>query len=93
MAKKNEENLQNFMVRLSPSTIARIDRYADMASLTRSQFVRNLIEEGLDETDMFDRVGLVRAAITVRDICRWMIDRGAAGLSKEIQDKDQPEKS
>ena len=83
----SKENLQNIVFRMTPSEIDRLDRLAEKIGLTRSQFLRNLVMEGLEETEAFERVGLVRAAITVRDIYRWMADKGVKGMS-DVFDKD-----
>jgi len=82
-----KENLQNVVFRMTPSEIERLDRLADKLGHTRSHFLRNLVVTGLEEAEMFERVGIVRAAITVRDIYRWMADKGVKGLSEEL-DKD-----
>jgi predicted DNA-binding protein len=85
--KSNQENLQNIVFRMTPTEIERLDRLASKIGLNRSQFLRNLVMEGVEETEVFEKVGLIRAAITVRDIYRWMAMKGAQGLSDEI-DKD-----
>lgn len=86
MSKKDEqENLQNVVFRMTPSEIARIDRIAEKAGLTRSQFLRNLIVVGLEETELFERFGLVRATLTVRDICSWMSMKVSQVVSEEMK--------
>jgi len=84
----SKENLQNIVFRMTPSEIDRLDRLADKIGLTRSQFLRNLVLQGLEETEVFEKAGLVRAAITVRDIYRWMADKGVKGLSDELEKVD-----
>lgn len=89
MAKKPEqETMQNVVFRMTPSEIERLDRMAEKVQSTRSQFLRQLIIVGLEETEMFQRFGLIRAAITVRDICGWM----SAKVSRAISDEIDPEK-
>ena len=73
MNKKIEQEVQqNVVFRMTPTEIERLDRLADKLGITRSQFIRNLIVVGLEETETFEKFGLVRATITVRDICSWM---------------------
>lgn len=89
MAKKSDqENLQNVVFRMTPSEIERLDQVAEKAGLTRSQFLRNLIIVGLEETELFEKFGLVRAAITVRDICGWMSMKVSQGIAKELDAQD-----
>ena len=88
--KKQDELLQNVVFRMTPSEIERLDRIADKAGLTRSRFLRNLILVGLEETEMFEKFGLVRATITVRDICSWMSNKVAQSLSGEMDTVEKP---
>ena len=85
--KKEQENLQNVVFRMTPTEIARLDKIADKVGITRSQFLRNLIVVGLEETEIFEKFGLVRAGITVRDICSWMSMKVSQGISGEIDEK------
>jgi len=84
-----KENLQNVVFRMTPSEIARLDRLAEKLDFNRSQFLRNLVITGLEEGEAFEKVGLIRAAITVRDIYRWMANKGTQGLIDEL-DKAEP---
>jgi predicted DNA-binding protein len=86
--KKEQENLQNVVFRMTPSEIGRLDRLAEKISRTRSQLLRNLIIVGLEETELFEKFGMVRAVITVRDICSWMSMKVSKGISEEI-DKEE----
>lgn len=85
MAKKDKENLENVVFRMAPSEIARVNRLAEKLGLTRSQCLRNLAVVGLEEAELFERVGIIRTAITMRDICGWMSSKVAKVLS---EDKD-----
>jgi predicted DNA-binding protein len=87
--KKEQENLQNVVFRLTPSEIERLDRIAGRFGITRSQFIRNLIVVGLEETELFEKFGMVRAAITVRDICSWMSMKVSKGIDQEIGKEDE----
>jgi len=82
--KKNEQEVQqNVVFRMTPSEIERLDRLASRTGITRSQFIRNLIIVGLEETETFEKFGMVRAAITVRDICSWMSMKVAKKIVEE----------
>lgn len=85
--KKEQETLQNVVFRMTPSEIERLDLMAEKYGVTRSQFLRNLIMVGLEESEMFNKFGLVRAAITVRDICGWMSSQVSRTLAKDIEEK------
>ena len=80
MAKETAEQVVNF--RLSVEDVARADRLAEKAGISRSQFLRNLINTGLDEVEIMEKVGIIRAAITLRDIVEWMGDK-----SKKVSDE------
>ena len=85
--KKDQENLQNVVFRMTPSEIERLDTMAEKMGLTRSQFLRNLIVVGLEETELFNKFGLVRAAITVRDICSWMSMKVSRNIAQDHDEK------
>ena len=87
--KKEQENLQNVVFRMTPSELARVDILAEKIGKTRSQILRNLIMVGLEESEMFERFGMVRAAITVRDICAWMGTKITKGFSGEMDKEDE----
>ncbi|MDY0262977.1 hypothetical protein [Syntrophotalea acetylenica] len=85
MTKKSEqENLQNVVFRMTPSEIDRVDKFAEKIGSTRSQCIRNLIIVGLEEAEIFEKFGLIRAGITVRDICGWMSEKVSRAISQEI---------
>jgi predicted DNA-binding protein len=72
--------------RLSNDEIARLDRLAARTGITRAHFLRNLVVTGLDEVEVMESVGIVRAAITIRDIIGWMGDKAkkaTVNLQKE----------
>lgn len=83
--KADQENLQNVVFRMTPSEIARLDKLAEKGGLTRSHFIRNLIIVGLEETEIFDKFGLVRATITARDICSWMSMKVSHAISGPVE--------
>lgn len=83
-SKQSQDNLQNITFRMTPDELVRLDRLADKFGLSRSNFLRNLIVAGLDECEAFERMGIMRAALTVRDIVEWMGDKSKA-VSEDIE--------
>jgi predicted DNA-binding protein len=84
MEKESAEQVVNF--RLSSADVARADRLAARTGISRSQFLRNVINIGLDEVEAMEKVGIIRAAITIRDIVGWMGDK-AKKASEEMKDE------
>lgn len=56
---KVKEPKHQFSVMLKPSTVEEIDKYAEKYNLTRSQLMANLMETGLDELRVLDKIGIV----------------------------------
>jgi hypothetical protein len=56
---KVKEPKHQFSVMLKPSTVDEIDKYAEKYNLTRSQLMANLMETGLDELRVLDKIGIV----------------------------------
>ena len=46
---------------LRPSFVKEIDKMAEKAELSRSQFMANLIEMGFDDAKILDKMGLIKA--------------------------------
>jgi len=70
--KPAQDNLQLINFRATAEEIARLDQMAQECGHTRSQMIRNLLTVGMDEYALFKKVGIMRAAITLRDILEWM---------------------
>ncbi len=87
--KKQDETLQNVVFRMTPSEIERLDRLAEKADLTRSQFLRNIILVGLDEVELLEKFGIMRSAITIRDICSWMSNKVTQAVNGEMDTADK----
>jgi len=81
--KSDQDPQQNVVFRMAPAEIAELDRFAEKMGLTRSQLIRNLVVVGMEETLLFEKFGMVRAAITVRDICSWMSGKVSQKLSDD----------
>lgn len=77
MSKKLSPDVASSVVnfRLSDDELAKVDRLADKAGLTRSQYIRNLIATGVEEVEVMEKFGIIRAVITIRDIAEWMGDK------------------
>lgn len=56
---KEKEPKHQFSVMLKPSKVEEIDKYAEKYNLTRSQLMGNLLEAGLDELRVMDKIGIV----------------------------------
>lgn len=82
--KSDQEAMQNVVFRMTPDEIENLDNFADQMGLTRSQLIRNLVVVGMEETEIFKKLGLVRAVITVRDICSWMSHKVSQGISADL---------
>ena len=85
--KQTQDNLQLVNFRMTSDEIARLDRMALECGVTRSQMLRNLVTTDMDEYALLKKVGIMRAAITIRDILGWMADK-AKHASQDI-DKDK----
>jgi len=85
--KQTQDNLQLVNFRATAEEIARLDQIALECGHTRSQMIRNLLANGMEEYALFKKLGIMRAAITIRDILGWMADK-AKRASEDI-DKDK----
>jgi hypothetical protein len=60
---KVEEPKQQYTIMMRPSVVKEIDRIAAIRGRrTRSEFIANLIDLGLEEMQAIDRLGLLQAA-------------------------------
>ncbi|GEM_PF-2612255 len=75
MTDKTHENLQIVNFRMTPDELARLDRLASRFGISRSQYLRNIVMIDIEETETFEKFGMVRAAITVRDVLSWMEEK------------------
>ena len=57
--KRPEEMAVKVSISLSRETLAKIDRIAAKARLSRSQLVSNLVDSGLDDALLCEAIGLV----------------------------------
>jgi metal-responsive CopG/Arc/MetJ family transcriptional regulator len=58
---KVNEPKQQFTVMLKPSLVEEIDKFAEKAELSRSHLMANLIEMGLEDVKILDKMGLIDA--------------------------------
>lgn len=70
---KVNEPKQQFTVMLKPSVVKEIDKYAEKAELSRSQLMANLIEMGLDDAKILDKMGLIYAVKAGKKIINSLI--------------------
>ena len=85
--KQTQDNLQLVNFRATAEEIARLDQIALEVGKTRSQMIRDLLSVSMDEYALFKKLGIMRAAITIRDVLGWMADKSKR--SAEDIDKDQ----
>lgn len=72
---KVNEPKQQFTIMLKPSVIKEIDKLAEKIDLSRSQFMANLIEMGLDDAKILDKMGFLNAIKAGRKIINSLIGR------------------
>lgn len=89
--KPREEAMQVVNFRMTAEEIARMDRMADKFGHSRSHYLRNSVLLSLEEDEAFDKVGLIRAAVTVKNIIEWMGYKSKT-ISENI-DNDTPSKA
>jgi len=71
--KQTQDQILTF--RMTPDEVARLDRIAAKYGISRSRYIRNVVHMSVDEDESFEKFGIIRAAITVRDILGWMNDK------------------
>ncbi len=77
---KAEEPKQQVTVMLRPSIIKEIDRLINIRGRrTRSEFICNLIEIGLEEMQSLDRLGLLQAAAVGDKVFKKLKDAMRSG--------------
>jgi len=57
---KAKEAKQQYTVMLRPSVVEEIDKIAGKLGLSRSQFMSNLLEMGLDDARLLQKAGLLK---------------------------------
>lgn len=82
----SEKQTQDHMVtfRMTAAELARLDRLANRFGVSRSQYLRNIVLLDIEETETFEKFGMIRAAITVRDVLDWM-DAKKKKVSEELE--------
>ena len=67
---KVKEPKQQFTVMLRPSVVKEIDKFAVKAELSRSQLMANLIDMGLDDAKILDKMGFISAIKAGKKVIR-----------------------
>jgi hypothetical protein len=65
---KEELRTKVITVKVTPSELKKIDRYAKKLKINRSQIVRNLVEVGMDDMDLMNSTGLLTMALKGVDL-------------------------
>jgi predicted DNA-binding protein len=64
--------MQNFAFRIDQETIDRLDVLAAKIGCTRSKMLRNCLDLGIEDVETFDKLGLLKAATSIRDFSIWI---------------------
>lgn len=68
-AKRVEEpRTRVITVKVTPTELKKIDRYAKKIKINRSQMVRNFVEVGMDDLDLMNSTGLLTMALKGVDL-------------------------
>lgn len=74
-----KEAKQQYTVMLKPSVVKELDRMAEKAGLTRSQFMGNLIELGMDQARVMELTGVFKMAVLSRDLMEAFMKKVYSG--------------
>ncbi len=66
--KKPEEKAIKVTIAVPPEILKKIDRIATKARISRSQLIANLVDAGLEDALLCEKIGLVALVGTYRDI-------------------------
>lgn len=72
---KVNEPKQQFTIMLKPSVVDEIDKFSKKAEISRSQLMSNLIEMGLEDARILDKMGLIQAVKAGRKIINSLIGK------------------
>jgi hypothetical protein len=71
-------------ISLPPSTLAKIDRIASKARISRSQLISNLLAVGLDNAIVADAIGLTALIGGVRDLKEQLLGADRVEGAQEV---------
>lgn len=80
------EAKQQYTVMLKPSVVKEVDEFAEKLEMTRSQFLSNLIEIGLDDVKLFNKSGflwVVKSGVKAARKLKEAFYKGKLGFLKE----------
>lgn len=83
---KVDEPKKQFTIMLKPSVVERIDKLAKKLELSRSQFMANLIDMGLEDAEILNKTGaldIIRIVGKLTNKLRIDLLSGKAKLSKD----------
>jgi len=83
MSKRSPE-VSEFSLRIPKQLTKDLDRYAKKMGISRNSLARNLLEIGVDDLRMLDRVGLLVVGRGLRDLVE-KIKRGEIKLNGQEQ--------
>lgn len=68
------EPKQQYTVMLKPSFVEKLDKLAEKAELSRSQFLANMIQMGYEDALVLDKMGLIDAVKAGKKIINSLIE-------------------
>ena len=86
-----KEPLHMVNFRMTKAEIERLDKAAAVCGLSRSQLIYNMVTAGMDEFDMFKKIGVIKTLCTVRDVLE--VIRGKVGSDVADSGNDLPLKA
>jgi metal-responsive CopG/Arc/MetJ family transcriptional regulator len=69
---KSQEAKKQYTVMLKPSIVREMDRLADKLDLSRSQLIANLVESGLDDAKILERIGAFKMVMVGGKVARGL---------------------
>jgi metal-responsive CopG/Arc/MetJ family transcriptional regulator len=71
---KVNEPKEPYTVMLKPSLVNELEKLAEKAGISRSQFMANMIEIGYEDAKLLDKFGLIKAVTAGKKIINSLIE-------------------
>jgi len=84
--KKIAEAREPFSTMLKPRAIEDIKRLAEKMHITPSLMASNLIDMGLDDAELLDKLGLIRVTLIANDVANKIKNKAIKGEKINIAD-------
>jgi len=87
-SKPKKERGMTISLWINQETLEEIDKTAEWADLTRSRFIQNLIDVGLDEMKLFKALGIIKLSLISLDLRKqWQRARSEIETHESIGEK------